>query len=325
MPHKPLNHTMKIHQLRVLIAIADAGSVRGAARMLDSSPAAVTQNIQQLEETVRMQLVVRTSSGVTLTACGQTLLAHARLVAAQMTRAHQAIDAMRGEPSGRLSIAVTAWVALTFLPETVARFRTRMPAIQLELFEGLLAIATPRLRDGSLDIYVGRQAPGVTTCDFNYQPLFATSRAVVARQGHPLADSRSLADLLENDWLVALDPQTEGQASYQMFARHGLPVPRSIHFLHSLTVAVALLKRTDMLSIFPWPLVELCAARDGLCAIPLREELEDSTVGIIMRTGEPADAASRCFIDCLIETIRDESWGRSTDIRRAMQSVEVLV
>ncbi len=293
--------------------------------MLASSPAAVTQNIQQLEETVRMQLVVRTSSGVTLTPCGQTLLAHARLVAAQMTRANQAMDAMRGEPSGRLSIAVTAWVALTFLPEAVVRFRARMPAIQLELFEGLLAIATPRLRDGSLDIYVGRQVPGATTGDFNYHPLFATSRAVVARQGHPHAESRSLAQLLDDDWLVALDPETEGQASYQMFARYGLPVPRSIHFLHSLTVALALLKRTDMVSIFPWPLVELCAARDGLCAIPLREELEDSTVGIIMRTGEPADAASRCFIDCLIETIRDESWDRTSDIRRAMQSVEVLV
>jgi DNA-binding transcriptional LysR family regulator len=295
---------MKIHQLRALIAIADAGSVRGAARTLNSSPAAVTQNIQQLEEAAHVQLVVRTSSGVTLTECGQTLLLHARLVAAQMVRAHQAMDAMRGEPSGRLS---------------------RMPAIQLELFEGLLAIATPRLRDGSLDIYVGRQSPSVSACDFNYQPLFATSRAVVARLGHPRAESRSLAELLDDDWLVALDPETEGHAPYQMFSRYGLPVPRSIHFLHSLTVAVALLKRTDMVSIFPWPLVELCAARDGLCAIPLREELEDSTVGIITRTGEPSDAASQCFIDCLLETIRDESWGRTTEIRRAMQSVEVLV
>jgi len=50
---------MKIHQLRVLIAIADAGSVRGAARALASSPAAVTQNIQQLEETVRMSYARR--------------------------------------------------------------------------------------------------------------------------------------------------------------------------------------------------------------------------------------------------------------------------
>lgn len=316
---------MKIHQLRALVAIADAGSVRGAARLLNSSPAAVTQNLQCLEETVRMQLVARTSSGVTLTECGQTLLIHARLVVGQMTRAHQAIDAMRGDPRGRLSIAVTAWVAMTFLPETVARFRAQMPDTQLEIFEGLLAIANPRLRDGSLDIYIGRQTPGVASAEFAYRPLFSSSRAVVARQDHPRAESRSLTELLDLDWLVALDPETEGQVPYKMFAQYDLAAPRSIHFLHSLTVAIALLKGTDMISIFPWPLVELCAAHDGLCAVPVREQLDDSTVGIITRTGQPSDTASRCFIDCLLDTIRDESWARTPEILRATHSVEILV
>ncbi|MBN3756777.1 LysR family transcriptional regulator [Paraburkholderia sp. Tr-20389] len=316
---------MKTHQLRALVAVADAGSVRGAARLLETSPAAVTQSLQLLEESTQMQLVLRTSSGVTFTECGQTLLTHARLIVSQMTRAHEALDALRGNTRKRLSVAVTAWVALTFLPETVARFRERMPQIQLELFEGLLAIANPRLRDGSLDIYIGRQSPGTASGAFTYQPVFASSRAVVARNGHPNAASRSLADLLELDWLVALDPETEGQASYRMFAQHGLPVPRSIHYLHSLAVAVPLLRYTDMVSIFPWPLVELCAQRDDLCALPLREQLDDSLVGIITRSGEPPDAASRCFIECFIETVRGEKWMESPHIRRAMHSVEILV
>src|ERR1700744_6007578 len=102
---------MKIHQLRTLVAIADAGSVRGAARLLNASPAAVTQNLQSLEESLQIQLVARNSSGVTLTERGQELLVHARLIATQMTRAHHAVDALRGNSRGRLSIAVTSWVA----------------------------------------------------------------------------------------------------------------------------------------------------------------------------------------------------------------------
>jgi DNA-binding transcriptional LysR family regulator len=285
-----------------------------AARLLDTSPAAVTQSLQLLEESLQMQLIARTSSGVTLTPCGQTLLMHARLIVSQMTRAQEARDGLRGNTRKRLSVAVTAWVALTFLPETVARFRERMPQIQLELFEGLLAIANPRLRDDSLDIYIGRQVPGASSAALAYQPVFASSRAVVARSGHPNAESRSLAELLELDWLVALDPETEGQAPYRMFAQYGLSVPRSIHYLHSLAVALALLRYTDMVSIFPWPLVELCAQRDGLCALPLREQLDDSLVGIITRSGEPPDAASRCFIDCFIETVRGEKWMESSEI-----------
>jgi LysR family transcriptional regulator, regulator of abg operon len=316
---------MKTHQLRTLVAVADAGSVRGAARLLNTSPAAVTQSLQLLEESIQMQLVLRTSSGVTLTEPGQTLLTHARLIVSQLTRANEALDALRGNTRKRLSVAVTAWVALTFLPETVSRFREQMPQIQLELFEGLLAIASPKLRDGSLDIYVGRQTPGATSSEFAYRPIFASSRAVVARLGHPNAESRTLSDLLELDWLVALDPETEGQVPYRMFAQYGLRVPRSIHYLHSLAVANALLRNSDMVSIFPWPLIELCAERDGLCALPLREQLDESMVGIITRSGEPPDAASRCFIDCLLETVRGGKWMQSSEIRRAMHSVEILI
>ncbi|MEM5436928.1 LysR family transcriptional regulator [Paraburkholderia diazotrophica] len=316
---------MRIHQLRALVAIADAGSVRGAARLLNSSPAAITQSLQQLEGDLDLQLVARTPSGVTLTQSGQTLLEHARLIVSQIARAEQALDAMRGETRRRLSIAVSAWVAMTFLPEAVVRFRQRMPDVQLEFFEGLLAIANPRLRDGRLDMYIGRKTPGGTSSEFTYRPLFSTTCAVVARRNHPRAESRTLEALLDLDWLVALDPETEGSAPYKMFAQHNLPVPRSIHFLHSLSVAVALLQRTDMVSIFPWPLIELCASRDALCAIPVREQLDDSMIDIITRTGQPSDATSRCFIDCLVESIRDEAWTSTPDIRRVMHSVELLI
>jgi len=316
---------LKIHQLRALVATADAGSIRGAARLLNSSPAAITQSLQQFEADLKLQLVARTPSGVTLTQDGRTLLEHARLIVGHIARAHQAVDSMRGETRGRLSVAVTAWVAMTFLPETVARFRQRMPEVQLEFFEGLLAVATPRLRDGSLDIYVGRQVPGNASSEFSYRPLFSSMRAVVARQGHPCADRRSLADLLDLDWLVALDPQTEGVTPYKMFVQHDLPAPRSIHFLHSLSVAVAILQRTDMVSVFPWPLVELCASRDALCAIPVREQLDDSLVGIITRAGEPLDPAASCFSECLVEAIRDDAWTGTPHMRRIMHSVDVLI
>jgi LysR family transcriptional regulator, regulator of abg operon len=317
--------SMKTHQLRSLVAVADAGSVRGAARLLDTSPAAITQNLQSLENDVQMQLVQRTTSGVSLTESGNALLVHARLIITQMNRAYDAVDALRGNFRKRLSVAVTPWVALTFLPEAVTRFRQRMPAIHLEIFEGLLAIANPRLRDGSLDLYIGRRAPGVAIPDLSCRPLFGVSRVAIARCHHPKAESRSLADLLDQDWLVPLDPETERQVPYRMFERHGLPAPHNIHYVHSLSVAIPLLQRTDMIGIFPWPLVELCAGHAGLSPLPLREQFDESVVGIITRAGEPPDAASACFIDCLIESVRDKKWENSAELRRAMHSVDLLI
>ncbi|MCG5076784.1 LysR substrate-binding domain-containing protein [Paraburkholderia tagetis] len=316
---------MKLHQLRTLAAIADAGGIRGAARTLDASPAAITKSLRQLEELVQMPLVTRTSSGVTLTEYGQTLLVHARLVIGQMTRAREAVDAMRGAAHGKLSIAITPWLAMTFLPETIRRFSLRMPDIRLELFEGLLKIANPRLRDGSLDFFIGRPMPGDLGVEFNYRPLFSSSCAVVVRQGHPLANCRSLGDLCGLDWLLTLDPSDDGRHAENMFERNHCSVPRRIHLAHSFAIAIALLQQSDMASVIPWPLAELCAAREGLCAVPVREQLEDAAVGLISRSGHPLSAVSECFIQCLVESVHDAQHSASPDTRNVLKSVDVLI
>ncbi|MDE2456129.1 MAG: LysR family transcriptional regulator, partial [Burkholderiales bacterium] len=147
---------MKLHQLRALVAVANAGGIRGAARALGASPASITKSLHQLEEHVQAPLLLRTSGGVTLTEFGQALLVHARLMVAQMARAQEAVESMRGSAHGKVALAVTPWIALTFLPDALMRFQARMPEVRFELFEGLLPIANPRLRDGSLDFFIGR-------------------------------------------------------------------------------------------------------------------------------------------------------------------------
>ncbi|MGF6768501.1 LysR family transcriptional regulator of abg operon [Paraburkholderia sp. GAS199] len=316
---------MKLHHLRTLVAIAEAGGVRGAARALNASPAAITKNLRQLEESVQMSLVTRTSSGVTLTESGQTLLVHARLMVGQLARAQEAMDTLRGVTHGKLTIAVTPWIAMTFLPDAVTRFCERMPNIRLEFFEGLLSNANPRLRDGSLDLFIGRPTPGASSTEFDCRLLFSSTCALVTRERHPLANARSLADLVDLDWLLTWDPETDTPGSNSMFHRYNVATPRKIHVTHSLSIALSLLRKTDMVSVFPWPLVEVTAAREGLCAIPLREDVEDAMVGVIFRSGHPLSAASTCFLNCMIETIREGVASTSSETQHVLRSVELLI
>ena len=58
---------MKFYQLNALVAVADAGSIRGAAKRLDTSPAAVTKAVQKLESEISLQLLVRNTSGIDFT------------------------------------------------------------------------------------------------------------------------------------------------------------------------------------------------------------------------------------------------------------------
>jgi DNA-binding transcriptional LysR family regulator len=301
---------MKFYQLNALVAVAEAGSIRGAAKRLDTSPAAVTKAVQKLESEISLQLLVRSTSGIDFTEAGKRLLEQARLLVAQMDSASHVIADCKGELTGRLSVAVTPWLAMTLLPKVIVTFRQRYPHVQLELHEGLHSIAYPRLRDGSLDLFVGRLDSQCSNADLNYAPLFTADCAVVARRSHPLADARTLDELAFTDWILS--------------ARHDgeFVAPGHVHFAHSLSITLSLLRDTDMLSIFPWPLVEVCAQREGLCALPLRDPVSPALVGAISRNGQPLRPAAEKFLACLIESIEVEMGEAHSPYRQMLQTVE---
>ena len=316
---------MKLHQLSTLAAIADTGSLRAAARSLDVSPAAVTKAVRELEADLHAPLVIRNTNGITFTEYGRALVVHARLVLGQLARAEAELDAMRGAAAGKLSIGVTPWVALTFLPATVLRFRERMPEVQLEFFEGLLAVVQPRLRDGTLDFSIGRPPPASPQSEFHHEPLFSTHSAVIARRGHPLANCRSLLELEDAEWVLNWDPASRESMADNLFLRRGMRVPRTIHLAHSFAILTGLIAHTDMLSICPWPLVELSMAKENLCALPLRETVDETTVSVTARRSSPPGPAGRCFLDCLHEVIDEGARSRDPDTRRLFHSIELLL
>lgn len=316
---------MKFHQFRALVAMADTGSIRAAARALGISPAAATKAVRELEAEQQIALVTRNANGIAFTEAGQALLVHARLVVHQMSRAQDELDARRGRGGGKLAIGVTPWLALSFLPDAVTLFRERMPGMQLEFYEGLLNIVMPRLRDGSLDFSLGKPGPASLHTEFTQTPIFATESAVVVRKDHPLSHAQSLNELQDCEWLLNWDPASKEMVADDVFLRHGLPMPKSVHLAHSFVVAMGLIMNTDMVSIFPWPLVETRFARDNLRALALHEEVDRTVVSVVARRGVPLSAAAECFLECLKEAIHAGEASTNPDRRRLYHTLELLI
>lgn len=316
---------MKFHQFRALVAMADTGSIRAAARALGISPAAATKAVRELEAEQQIALVTRNANGIAFTDAGQALLVHARAIVHQMSRAQDELDARRGHGGGKLSIGVTPWLALSFLPDAVTRFRERMPGMQLEFYEGLLNIVMPRLRDGTLDFSLGKPGLASLHAEFTQTPIFATESAVVVRKGHPLEHAQTLVELQDCEWLLNWDPASKEMVTDDIFRRHGLPLPRTVHLAHSFVVAMGLIMNTDMASIFPWPLVETRFARDNLRALALQEEVDRTVVSVVARRGVPLSAAAECFLTCLKEAIRAGEASQDPERRRLYHSLELLI
>jgi DNA-binding transcriptional LysR family regulator len=120
-------------QLQVFLAVARARNFSGAARDLGVSRSAVSQSVRQLEEELRVTLVVRTTRSVSLTDAGRRLVESAGPAVAQVRAALTEATAKPGEVVGRLRLTVPRagfdFVIKPFLPE----FRERHPRIELEL------------------------------------------------------------------------------------------------------------------------------------------------------------------------------------------------
>ncbi|MCT9811178.1 LysR family transcriptional regulator [Acidovorax sp. Be4] len=317
---------MKQHQLRYLALFAQEGSVRATAREAGVSAASVTQGLRELEQDAQLALFDRQGGHIQLSSAGLQLLPYAQRISALLQQAEATAARLRNfEAPQKLSIGVTPWVAQTLLSQVVPLFRQQMPHVQLELFDGLSALAYPRLREGSLDLLIGRLAQGDAMHGLEATPLFRYEMTVVARKDHPQCQAQSLSELLNNDWIVNYTPQERGSFMANLFGQHGLPEPvQQVHLAHSPTLMLTLVQQTDMLSFCPWPLVETMELRDKIIAVQLRERFRPNTVGFIRRAQEALNPAAHQFKETFELVVR--KWQDTEDLRlrRVLHSVDLL-
>jgi DNA-binding transcriptional LysR family regulator len=73
---------MRLNQIRDFIATIEAGSLRAAARSVGVSQPAMTKSLRQLENELGVQLLQRSSRGISPTRSGRAFLTRARVVQA---------------------------------------------------------------------------------------------------------------------------------------------------------------------------------------------------------------------------------------------------
>lgn len=186
--------------------VARAGSFASAARALDLSPAAVSQAVSRLEETLQVGLFVRAVRRISLTPAGATLFAAADRALRDIDQALAAI-APKSSALVRLTAPPT-WVALWLMPR-LSRFTQAAPAIQVQVD------ASSQLQDIEADgidlaIRYARSLPPhfkrVALFDQVFVPV---CHPALAAQLHGLADLRQQRLLHETDlsrwtaWLAA--------------------------------------------------------------------------------------------------------------------------
>ena len=103
----------KFRQLQYFVAVAEMGSISGAARQLSVAQSAVTEAVQELESDLGATLLDRSGRGVALTHRGQQFLRHAGRILAAVADARRSFtdDAAT---AGELQLGASSLVGLRF-------------------------------------------------------------------------------------------------------------------------------------------------------------------------------------------------------------------
>jgi LysR family transcriptional regulator, regulator of abg operon len=290
-PGHHLENAMLPHRIKQFIAVADAGSIRGAARQLGVSQPALTRALQQLEEELGAQLVRRGVRGASLTNAGAAFLARARVAEAELRMG--ADEAKRSNDGGGLvTIGVSPSAASVLLPELVTTLQKRRPNTRIRLIESNPSALPSLVREAALDMAVAHARSGLDP-GLHFRYLYDIQLRVVVRPGHPLARTRSLAELEHASWLSMAAPDSSNDNIKQSFLAAGLPTPVLAVHCGSHSVALDLIAATDMIALLPPALLRSHMTAGRLIELRLAEPMVPLQVGLYTRAGSPASPAAK--------------------------------
>src|SRR5260221_7608135 len=289
--------TMRLNQIRDLVAVVESGGIRAAARKLGVSKPAITRSVRSLEAELHARLLQRTPTGVVLTQPGRAFLARARAAQAELRKAEEEVDKL-GQTPGSVAFGVSPTSAI-MVPEAITRFRQQFPQTRVHIAEGLPQLLLPLVRDETLDFAICRRAVVKPGSGLAFRPLFRNDFVVLARRGHPLEKARSLAQLAEANWISLLPPDTSGGPLHGVFSSAGLPVPKQVIQCESYNTAIGLITKSDMLGFLSRQALPESILRDFLQQIPVAEPMPSFIVGMFTRADTPltqvAGAMAKAF------------------------------
>jgi DNA-binding transcriptional LysR family regulator len=261
--------------LRDFLAVTRAGSLSAAAQALSVSQPALTKSIRRLEEHYGVALFERRARGMALTAFGEALLAHAKLIEAQCRFADAEMQGFAQGDGGRLRIGAGPFWGATVLPVAIARLQEQLPTLRVDLVVGVNTVIHPRLFAGDLDIVVcALPDTDVFPSGIEVHRLFDLQMRVIAAEGHPLLKRRqvSAAEFAPYPWALYQHDREIVQKLLVALRDGGGAPPRVMVESTSVLAVLELLKSGPYLSCIADAFLRV-RPESGVRAVPFHRDI----------------------------------------------------
>jgi LysR family transcriptional regulator for metE and metH len=261
---------IEFRHLRTIRAIHQAGGLARAADLLHLTQSALSHQVKGIEEQCGVELFVRRSRPLKLSAAGHKLLRLAERILPEIEALEEEFRGLRSGKAGRLHIAIECHACFEWLFPVLEKFRHAWPEVDVDIRPGLAFGALPALLREEVDLVVSADPEDLAGVDFT--PLFDYEPVFVAAATHPLAAKPFVvAEDFAEQTLITYPVE---RARLDVFTELLMPAkvePRAIRQVELTAVILLLVASGRGVSVLPdWVLREVRTSSDYITR-PLTE------------------------------------------------------
>jgi DNA-binding transcriptional LysR family regulator len=307
-----LRRRIRLRQLELLAALEHAPTLSAAAREARLSQPAASKLLAALASDLDVALFEKAGRSLHPTAAGRALIRHAANLVGNLDRAQAEIEAIESGLSGTVAVGAGIGACYVLMPRALSLLLDRAPDVVVTMREGAMEEHFAMLRDGRLDLVIGRVEPALVDRDFAMDELYDPAILIVAGPQHPLARGAAVgwATLAEQDWILPQEGTPMRAGIERIFRRVKRRPARCMIESSSIQTNVSLMNARDMLWVLSEDITAYFEALGLLKRLPVETLRTAAALSAVrMRGRSPSNATSR-LLDCLhqaADTISAES------------------
>src|SRR5215472_6950363 len=293
---------LKLYELRILLAVAHAGSMTRAATQLAISEPAISRAISDMERTLGVCLLNRNSKGVEPTPYGRALIKRAVAVFDELRQGIREIETIKDPTIGEVHIGATSTIAeVGIVAAVIAEMSQKHPRINFHVVEATPEWLFHELRERSLDLIVLLTFDPVASNDILSEMLYEDRMVIVAAANNPWTRrSRvELVDLVNENWTLPEPEHPVTSIVASAFHAIGCAAPRVTATAAPGRIRDTLLATGRFLTAVQESALHFGATLPQLKVLPVELAMARGTTSIMTLKKRALSPAAQLFIEYL--------------------------
>src|SRR3954469_3251083 len=301
-----IGRNIKLHDLHVLIAVVQIGSMSKAAAILHTTQSAISRSIAELERAFGVRLLDRSNQGVEPTKYGLALLNGGATVFDDLRQTVKNIEFLVDPTVGEVRVGAPDPIIIGVLPAVINGLRRKYPGITIQVIPVIPNELQLRdLRERKVDFLFGRILPRLDD-DIQSEVLFYDRLVIAAGPRCKWARRRDvdLSELAGRPWALQRRDTFLSPMIADAFRALGLKFPPVGAVEGPSSLISALLAKGPFLSTFIASVLQFGPNLPRLQVLPVDLPVPPWPTGIMMLANRTRTPVVQLFIDCARQIVK---------------------